>query len=54
VDANTAMMAAGGALAAFAFCPAIAFQRGGDPLVADPVMAHQAELAAEARGELRR
>jgi MoaA/NifB/PqqE/SkfB family radical SAM enzyme len=54
LDANAAMIAAGGALAEFPFCPALAFRRGGDALAADGVTLQQANMAAELRRELER
>jgi hypothetical protein len=43
------MRAAGGALAAFPFCPALALQRTGDALQPDATHLEQAEAAARAR-----
>jgi MoaA/NifB/PqqE/SkfB family radical SAM enzyme len=47
--ANDAMLAAGGALAAFPFCPALALQRTGDALRPDESHVELAEAAARAR-----
>ncbi len=47
--ANERMRAAGGALSAFPFCPALALQRTGDALQPDPGHVEQAEAAARAR-----
>ena len=47
--ANDRMVEAGGALAAFPFCPALAQQRTGDPLRPDETHIEQAEAAARAR-----
>jgi hypothetical protein len=52
IDANSVMMAAGGPIAEFPFCPAIALQRGGDPLTPDDGFARQATLAGDIRREL--
>ena len=43
------MREAGGALAAFPFCPALALQRTGDALQPDETHVEQAEAAARAR-----
>ena len=47
--ANERMRGAGGALAAFPFCPALALQRTGDALQPDETHVEQAEAAARAR-----
>jgi MoaA/NifB/PqqE/SkfB family radical SAM enzyme len=47
--ANDRMVEAGGALAAFPFCPALAQQRTGDALRPDDTHLEQAEAAARAR-----
>jgi MoaA/NifB/PqqE/SkfB family radical SAM enzyme len=47
--ANDRMAEAGGVLAAFPFCPALAQQRTGDPLRPDENHVEQAEAAARAR-----
>jgi MoaA/NifB/PqqE/SkfB family radical SAM enzyme len=47
--ANDRIAAAGGALAAFPFCPALAQQNTGDPLEPDAGHIEQAEAAARAR-----
>jgi len=47
--ANDRMLEAGGALAAFPFCPALAQQTTGDPLQPDATHVEQAEAAARAR-----
>jgi MoaA/NifB/PqqE/SkfB family radical SAM enzyme len=47
--ANERMLGAGGALAAFPFCPALALQRTGDALQPDETHVEQAEAAARAR-----
>jgi MoaA/NifB/PqqE/SkfB family radical SAM enzyme len=47
--ANDAILAAGGALAAFPFCPALALQRTGDALQPDESHVELAEAAARAR-----
>jgi MoaA/NifB/PqqE/SkfB family radical SAM enzyme len=47
--ANEAMMVRGGSLAAFPFCPALAEQRTGDPLVPDAGHEEQARIAADLR-----
>jgi MoaA/NifB/PqqE/SkfB family radical SAM enzyme len=47
--ANDAILAAGGALAAFPFCPALALQRTGDALQPDASHVELAEAAARAR-----
>jgi MoaA/NifB/PqqE/SkfB family radical SAM enzyme len=49
--ANDRMAEAGGALAAFPFCPALAQQRTGDPLRPDEAHVEQAEAAARVRLE---
>jgi len=50
-EANDRIAEAGGALAAFPFCPALAQQRTGDPLRPDDAHVEQAEAAARARLE---
>jgi MoaA/NifB/PqqE/SkfB family radical SAM enzyme len=47
--ANERLREAGGALAAFPFCPALALQRTGDALQPDETHVEQAEAAARAR-----
>jgi hypothetical protein len=47
--ANDRMLAKGGALAAFPFCPALALQRTGDALTPDADHVEQAEAAARVR-----
>jgi MoaA/NifB/PqqE/SkfB family radical SAM enzyme len=47
--ANEAMRARGGALAAFPFCPALAVQHTGDPLVPDAGHEERARIAADLR-----
>ncbi len=47
--ANDALIARGGAAAAFPFCPALALQATGDPLVPDDAFLSLAEAAARAR-----
>jgi AdoMet-dependent heme synthase len=51
--ANDRLVEAGGALASFPFCPALALQRTGDPLQADDTHRAQAEAAARVRLEPR-
>jgi MoaA/NifB/PqqE/SkfB family radical SAM enzyme len=51
--ANDRMVAAGGALAAFPFCPALALQRTGDPLRPDESHRAQAAIAGRVRLETR-
>ena len=48
-SANDALVAAGGALASFPFCPALALQRTGDALRPDDSHKEQAEAAARVR-----
>jgi AdoMet-dependent heme synthase len=48
-DANDALVEAGGAMARFPFCPALAQERTGDPRRADPLHLAQAEAALRAR-----
>jgi MoaA/NifB/PqqE/SkfB family radical SAM enzyme len=43
--ANERLMAAGGALSRFPFCPALAFQQTGDPLTPDPAHVQRAQIA---------
>jgi MoaA/NifB/PqqE/SkfB family radical SAM enzyme len=47
--ANAAMLAEGGVLTSFPFCPALAQQRTGDPLVPDAGHAEQARIVASLR-----
>ena len=47
--ANDRLVASGGALASFPFCPALALQRTGDPLVPDASHVAQAEAADRVR-----
>jgi hypothetical protein len=47
--ANDRLVEAGGALAVFPFCPALAQQSTGDPLRADAAHRVQAEMAARIR-----
>ena len=47
--ANDRMVEAGGALASFPFCPALALQRTGDPLRPDESHLEQAEAAERVR-----
>ncbi len=49
--ANDRLLAGGGALAAFPFCPALALQHTGDALHADEHHREQAETAARVRAE---
>ncbi len=49
--ANDRLVQAGGALASFPFCPALALQRTGDPLVADETHRAHAEAAERIRLE---
>lgn len=51
--ANDALVAAGGPLAAFPFCPALALQRTGDPLRPDEGHREQAAIAERVRLEPR-
>jgi MoaA/NifB/PqqE/SkfB family radical SAM enzyme len=51
--ANDRLVQAGGALASFPFCPALALQRTGDPLHPDPIHRAQAEAAERIRLEPR-
>ena len=48
-EANDALLAAGGPMARFPFCPAVAQERTGDPVHADPLHLAQAEAADRAR-----
>jgi hypothetical protein len=47
--ANDRLVAAGGALASFPFCPALALQRTGDPLKVEEGHRERAEIAARLR-----
>ena len=47
--ANDRLVATGGALASFPFCPAVAYQNTGDPLEADERHREQAEIAQRVR-----
>jgi MoaA/NifB/PqqE/SkfB family radical SAM enzyme len=47
--ANDALLAAGGPMAYFPFCPAVAQERTGDPIHADPLHLAEAEAAERAR-----
>jgi MoaA/NifB/PqqE/SkfB family radical SAM enzyme len=47
--ANDALLAAGGPMARFPFCPAVALERTGDPVHADPLHLAEAEAADRAR-----
>ena len=47
--ANDALLAAGGPMARFPFCPAVAQERTGDPVHADPLHVAEAEVAEGAR-----
>jgi MoaA/NifB/PqqE/SkfB family radical SAM enzyme len=49
-EANTRMLGRGGALAEFPFCPALAFERSGDPLTPDEDHVRQAEIVHRLRG----
>ncbi len=49
LQANDAILAAGGPMARFPFCPAVALERTGDPVHADPLHLAQAEAAHRAR-----
>jgi len=49
--ANDALLAAGGPMARFPFCPATAQERTGDPVHADPLHLAEAEAAERARLE---
>jgi MoaA/NifB/PqqE/SkfB family radical SAM enzyme len=51
VTVNDHLLAQGGALAAYPFCPALAMQETGDPLVPDEGFRIRAEVAAELRAE---
>jgi MoaA/NifB/PqqE/SkfB family radical SAM enzyme len=48
-NANDALLAAGGPMARFPFCPAVAQERTGDPVRADPFHIAQAQAAERAR-----
>ena len=48
-DANDALLAAGGPMARFPFCPALALERNGDPLRADAIHLAQADAVERAR-----
>jgi len=48
-QANDALLAAGGPMARFPFCPAVAQERTGDPLHADPLHLLEAQAAEKAR-----
>lgn len=48
-EANDALLAAGGPMARFPFCPAVAQERTGDPVHADPIHLAEAEAADRAR-----
>jgi MoaA/NifB/PqqE/SkfB family radical SAM enzyme len=48
-EANDALVRAGGPMARFPFCPALALERTGDALHADPLHLAQAEAAEKAR-----
>jgi MoaA/NifB/PqqE/SkfB family radical SAM enzyme len=52
-EANDALVQAGGALARFPFCPALAHQHTGDVTRADPAHRLRAEIADRVRGTLR-
>ena len=47
--ANDELLAAGGLMARFPFCPAVAQERTGDPVHADPIHLAEAEAAERAR-----
>jgi len=49
VEVNDALLAQGGALATYPFCPALAMQETGDPMVPDEAFRARAEIAAELR-----
>lgn len=49
VEVNDALLERGGALATYPFCPALAMQETGDPLVPDQSFRARAEIAAELR-----
>ncbi len=49
--ANDRLVAAGGSLASFPFCPALALQRTGDPLAVEEGHRQRAEIAARLRVE---
>ena len=49
VRANDALLAGGGPMARFPFCPAVALERTGDAVHADPLHVAQAEAAEQAR-----
>jgi len=49
--ANERLIAAGGAVATFPFCPALALQRTGDPLAVEESHRERAEIAARLRVE---
>ncbi len=48
-QANDALLSAGGPMARFPFCPAVAQERTGDPVHADPLHLAHAEAAEQAR-----
>lgn len=50
VAVNDHLLAQGGAIAEYPFCPALAMQETGDPLVPDEGFRMRAEIAAELRG----
>ena len=52
IAANDRMLAEGGALADFPFCPAVALERSGDPLHIDDLTRTQAEIAERVRATL--
>lgn len=51
IDANDALIAIGGPAASFSFCPAIAFQESGNPLVPDRDFLERAAIAHDIRKE---
>lgn len=52
VRVNDALLATGGALAEYPFCPALAMRETGDPAVPDEAFRLRAAIAAELRAEL--
>ncbi len=53
VEANSRMLALGGAASAYSFCPALAFQETGSATTPNETFLERAELAAEVRSSLR-
>ena len=52
VRANDALLAQGGAIASYPFCPALAMSESGDPMVPDEAFRLRAEIAAQLRAEM--